>query len=131
MLRAMADELTPAPKKYGFKPKEFERVNALHPTGDAAPPSPPENDVFALRQGLREREKAAGFDLLTPPDRPRPNRRRRDYWFVMLTTNGVLIPLAIWGLTTKNAALFVYALAGVVLISLAVSWLLWVVLDRY
>lgn len=125
----MPDENDPPRKVYGFKPKEFERVNA--PAGEAGIPTPPANDVFAIREELRAREIAAGLDQLAPPAQPRPNRRRRDFLVLMLAINGVLVPLAIWGFRTGNAVLFIYALSALVLLNIGVTWILWVLLDRY
>jgi len=128
----MPEEPEPPRKLYGFKPKEFEAVNAPRPeAGEAPAPTPALNDVYALRQELREREIATGLDTLKPPDRPRSNRRRRDYWLLMVLINGTLLPLAVWGLRTGNAVLFVYALSGAAFASAAVTWIIWGLLDRY
>jgi len=133
MLPAMPDEPTPTPKKFTFKPKEFERVNEVRPNTreEETTPVPLANDVYAIRRELREREAAAGFDELTPPDRPRSNRRRNDYWLVMAMVNGVFLPLALWALSTKNAVLFIYSLSAAVFLSAAITWVMWVLMDRY
>lgn len=128
----MPDEPEAPRRHYQLKPKEFERLNETRPQSEeTATPVPPANDVFALQQQLREREIAAGMDELAPPDRPRPNRRRRDYWLLMVLINGTLLPLAFWGLRTGNAVLAIYALSGAVFTTLAVTWIIWVLLDRY
>lgn len=128
----MPAEADPPRQRYGFKPKEFEAVNAPRPeSGEPPAPTPALNDVYALRQELRAREIAAGLDTLAPPARPRANRRRRDYWLLMALINGTLLPLAVWGLRTGNAVLFVYALSGAAFASAAVTWVIWGLMDRY
>lgn len=129
----------PPRKNYAFKPKEFERLNAPRPEApdahspgpSTATPPPAANDVFAIQRQLREREIAAGMDELAAPDRPVSRRRKRDYWLLMFLTNGVLIPLALWGYRTGNAVLFVYAIAGLALVNVALVWVMWFLMDDY
>jgi hypothetical protein len=127
----------PPPKTYTFKPKDFERLNAPRPDAPAAhattppEPTPAANDVFAIQRALREREIAAGLDELAPPDRPRSKRRRRDYWLLTLLTNGVLIPLSLWGYRTQNAVILVSGIAGMALVNAALVWIMWVLMDDY
>lgn len=131
MLRAMSDE-TPAPRKFTFKPKEFERVNLPRPeTGADTPPAPPPaaNDVVAIRQELRAREIAAGLDTLKPPDRPRSNLRRRDYWLLLVLGNGAIVGVA--ALVGFNIMTVVYAFSGVILYTIGLTWVMWGVMDRY
>lgn len=128
----MPDAPDPPRKNYGFKPKDFERVNEPRPEAGAPPKAPPAaNDVFAIQRALREREIAAGRDELTPPARPKWRRRKRDYWLTMALVNGTLVPLAIWGYRTQNAVLFVYGVAAIVLTDLALTWIVWMLLDDY
>ncbi len=136
MVARMSDAPEPPPRKFAFKPKEFERVNAPRPesaAADAAAPTPAPvpaaNDVFAIRQELREREKAAGLDELKPADRPNSTRRRRDYWFLLLAGNIAIVgTAAIVGLNVMTAA---FAFSGVVLYSIGLTWIMWSVMDRY
>lgn len=131
-LARVPDDVDPPRKNYGFKPKEFERVNAPRPEAGETPVAPPSaNDVFAIQRELREREIAAGMDELAPPHRPNWRRRKRDYWLVMGVLNGVGVPLTLWGYRTQNAVLFVYCLAGLVLADLALTWIMWVLMDDY
>jgi len=132
-IRPVPNESDPPRKHYGFKPKEFERVNAPRPERGAEPatPAPLANDVFALQRDLRAREIAAGMDTLKPPARPVRSRRKRDYWLLMLATNGVLGPLALWGYRTQNAALFVSCVAGLALVNVALAWVMWVLMRDY
>lgn len=126
----MAETPATPPRKFEFKPKAFERVNEPRPeaAADAVPP-PAANDVFAIRQELRAREIAAGFDELKPTERPRSTKRRRDYWLLLLAGNAAIVGTA--ALVGANVMTVVYAFAGVVLYSLGLTWTMWVVMDRY
>lgn len=131
-LVGVPDQPDPPRKNYGFKPKEFERVNAPRPEAGETHEAPPAaNDVFAIQRELREREVAAGMDELAPSHRPNWRRRKRDYWLTMTLVNGTAVPLAIWAYRTQNAVLFVYCIAGLVLADLALTWIMWVLLDDY
>lgn len=132
-VRSVPSDSEPPRKLYGFKPKEFERVNAPRPESSDTPaePTPPANDVFAIQRDLRAREIAAGMDEIAPPPRPVSTKRRRDYWLLMLLGNGLFVPLALYGLRASNPVLAVYALAGATLFSLGLSWVMWAVMSRY
>lgn len=130
-LPRVPDEPDPPRKNYAFKPKEFERVNTPRPEAGVRPETPPANDVFAIQRELREREIAAGLDELAPPHRPNWRRRKRDYWLVMGVLNGVGVPLTLWGYRTQNAVLFIFCLAGLVLGNIALTWIMWVLMDDY
>lgn len=121
----MPDEAGPPRKVYGLKPKEFERVNTAEP-GPAAPRA---NDVFAIQREQREREIASGMDELKPNDRPQSKRRRRDYWLLLLGGNLALIAAAL--LAGLNVVTAVYVFSGVVLYSIALTWIMWFVMDDY
>jgi len=123
-------EPEPPRKTYGFKPKEFERVNAPRPAdaADAAPP-PAANDVFALQRELRAREIAAGLDELKPPARPRWRRRKRDYWTAMILVNALAAAVTLF--SRGNVVVLVYAFAGAIILSGALTWVVWVLLDDY
>lgn len=129
----MSPESDPPRKTYGFKPKNFERVNAPPAESDSSPaaPVPLANDIFSLQRDLREREKAAGLDEIAPPARPVRSRRKRDYWLLTLAFNGVLVPLALWGYRTQNAVIFVSCVAGLALVNVALAWLMWVLMRDY
>ncbi|MBA3850461.1 MAG: hypothetical protein C0502_10790 [Opitutus sp.] len=128
----MPEETDPPPKSYALKPKEFEHVNAPRvEAGETPSPAPLANDVFAIQRDLRAREIAAGMDTLKPADRPRSTKRRRDFWLLLLAVNGIFVPLALWGFRTQNAVLAVYALSGAVFLSVGLTWVMWVVVNRY
>lgn len=130
----MPDDSDPPRKNYALKPKDFERLNAPRPDADSPvppAPTPAANDVFAIQRQLREREIAAGMDELAPPDRPVRRRRKRDYWLMTLLTNGVLIPLALWGYRTGNLTVLVSSAAGIILANIGLWWIMWVLMDDY
>jgi hypothetical protein len=113
----------PAPKKYGLKPREFERVNAPRGTlGHSAA-----HDVYAIRQELRAREQASGLDEIAPRP-PRVSRRKRDYWLLMAVGNALLVTLM---LLSGNVVTLVFAGAGIVIYSLGVTWVMWQIMGDY
>ena len=132
MLRAMPDEPSSAPRKFALKPKDFERLNAPRPeTAEEAArdTAPALNDMTALRHEVRAREAAAGLDEIKPPDRPRSNRRRQDFWLLLIGGN-----LAIVGAVAfvgANPVSLLFGLGGVVMFSLGLTWTMWFVMDRY
>lgn len=76
----MPDSPDEAPlRKFALKPKEFARVNAE--PGTQAPSV--EHDVFALRQQVLARERAAGSDELKAQP-PAVKRRGRDFRVIVL-----------------------------------------------
>jgi hypothetical protein len=124
----MPDEADPPRKTYGFKPKEFERVNAPRPEGEAPPP-PAANDVFALREEIRRREIASGMDELKPLAARPPDRRRRDYWMLLIVGNALLFAMA--AIVGLNAMTTAFALGGALFYTLGLTWVMWGVMDRY
>lgn len=124
------DEANPPRKVYALKPKEFERVNAPRPeAGEPSAPPPLANDIFTMQRDLREREIASGMDVLKPADRPRTKRRRRDYWLLMLVGNIAIVGTA--ALVGWNIMTVVYALAGVILYAIGLTWVMWFVMGDY
>lgn len=121
----MPDEADPPRKFYGLKPKEFDRVNSAEPGS----PPPAANDVFAIQRELREREIASGMDELKPMDRPKSKRRRRDYWLLLLGGNLAIIGTAL--IVGLNVMTIVYVFSGVVLYSIALTWVMWFVMGDY
>jgi hypothetical protein len=90
----------------------------------------PQNEVHSVLADNHARERAAGLhDVSIRPDRR--NRRRRDWAFLMLATNVPLLFLGLYGLFTGNVVLGVSAIAGVGLCSAGITWIMWVVMDKY
>ena len=76
----------------------------------------------------RKREAALGLDELAPAP-PRSHRRTQDYW-IMLAGGNALIGAAM-ALGQFNAVSLVYGGSSAVLYSLGLTWIVWVVMDRY
>lgn len=130
MLARMADAPEPPPRTFTFKPKEFERVNAPRPEADEPREAAPlANDVFAMQRDVREREIAAGMDVLKPADRPHSKRRRRDYWVMLIAGNAGF--LAVGALVGANPVTIIYTFSGIVLYTVGLTWVMWFVVDRY
>ncbi|MEO7412496.1 MAG: hypothetical protein ABIZ81_03995 [Opitutaceae bacterium] len=123
----MRDEPDPPRKIYELGKAEFKRVNATPATAGAAAPAPAQDVQAHLRDNLA-RAKAAGLNELAPQP-PRASRRKRDYWTLFLIGNGFFgIAVAYWGPQSMPGA---FAFSGMILFSAAITWLMWVVMDRY
>jgi hypothetical protein len=59
----------------------------------------------------------------------RSNRRRRDYLILMIVVNGFFIwrLIAGWG----NPITTLYSLAGLIVFSVGITWVVYGVMDRY
>ncbi|MFI5335967.1 MAG: hypothetical protein ACHQ5A_04240 [Opitutales bacterium] len=120
----MTEPEQPAPRQYELKPRTFERLNAEPGTQ----PASADHDVYAIRASLRAREQAAGMDELVPLP-PKKSRRRRDYWLLLLANNAVLLLVLILG--RHNVVVAVYALSGMVLLSVGLTWVMWQIMEDY
>jgi hypothetical protein len=144
---AVAEETDPPRKLYGFKEREFKRDNApvseaggaptaqdlakmagpvtrSGPVGGGAKAGDP-NDVYAVLERNRAVEKKSGGDDIEV--RKIRSRRTRDYWLMLLGGN---IALVGGGLFFGGAAI-VFALAGVIIYSLGLTWVVWQLMGRY
>ena len=149
----MSDESDPPRKFFQLKPKEFDRVNApvsaapadSSPTdvsghiqaanaGTVVPPKArprppaPVNDIQAILRDNLSRADAAGLNELTPKPKRR-SRRTRDFWLLLVPLNA-FCAFAAFG-PWANAVSFVYGLAGIILISVGLTWVMWFVMDDY
>ena len=113
----------PPRKNYALKSREFERVNA--PAGTQAKSA--EHDIPAILQQNRTVEKQAGFDEIEL--KVVKSRRKRDYWLPLITGNLATVGLVALG--GFNPVSLVYGLAGVVVLSLGLTWIMWFVMDDY
>jgi hypothetical protein len=141
------DETDPPRKHYGFKDREFKRDNLTGaeagaaptaqdlakmagpvtrsaPVGGSAKAGDP-NDVYAILQQNRAAETKAGGDEVEI--RKVRFRRTRDYWLMLLAGNIVLVG---GGLFFGGAAI-VFALAGVIIYSLGLTWVVWQLMSKY
>ena len=146
----MSSEPPDPPKKdYGFKERAFKRDNSLEsgqppmPTakelaimaGPAVPTAKrtttpkagDPNDVHALIQQNRAVENKLGFDNIEI--RQVKSRRKRDYW-LLLGLSELLLGLITWQ-GRGNPVVFVSALAGMILVGVTITWIMWQVMDRY
>ena len=113
----------PPPKKYDLKPREFERVNAL--AGNAGKGT--EHDVYAMLQHNRAVEQQSGLNEVEV--KHIKSRRKRDYWLLFLLCNP-LFAIVAW-LGRGNPFVFASGLAGIVLFSLGLTWVMWFVMEDY
>lgn len=144
------DQPDPPRKFYEFKDREFKRDNVpasgapplptakelammagpVVPSGTAATagakPGDP-NDVYVALEQNRAVEKQAGRDDIEI--RQVKSRRTRDYW-LLLVSSELLLGLITWQ-GRGNPVLFVSALAGMVLVGVSLTWVMWQVMDRY
>lgn len=139
----------PPPKTYGFKDRAFKRENVRLPDaapvptvrdhaimagpvvrsskGATGPKSGDPNDVFTHLQGNRAVEKRHGLDEIEI--RKIKSRRKRDFW--LLLVGGNLAIVAGVAFSGFNVISVIFGLAGLVLFSLGVSWVMWQVMDKY
>jgi hypothetical protein len=139
----------PPPKAYGFKEREFKRDNVrapgaeplptakelaimagpiiASPKGATGPKAGDPNDVYAALQHNRAVEKELTGDEIEI--RRIKSRRRRDYWLIMLSSEALLGTITVLG--RGNPMTFVCGLAGMVLVGVSVTWIMWQVMDRY
>ena len=142
-------------REFKFKPTEFERTNrsldekdsiapidvrdlfkastAARPSAVPKPPptppapTPAANDVHAMLQAnLRHANEAGENEVSLQPKRP--SRRKRDYWFLMIGANlFFIICMAI----ARNIGASVFGGAGMILVSIGLTWIMWFVMDDY
>jgi len=139
----------PPRKNYEFKEREFQRDNPLAsgapplptaqelakmaggpgPTqrGKAGPKANDPNDVFHLLQHNRVIEQKHGRDTIEV--RRTTSRRKRDYWLLLIPSNLLLGVLSWQG--RGNPFLLVCGLAGMVVVTLGVTWIMWFVMEDY
>ena len=111
----------PPPVKHTLTTAKFEAVNA--PT---ATPTPAPTDVYQVLQDNLAHENAAGMNVVKPVP-PRPSRRKRDFWLVLI--GGNLAIMASVGFTSINVMTVIYGFAGVILLSSGLTWIMWFVMD--
>lgn len=144
----MPDESDPPRKNYGFKEREFQRdekpatasqppisvqdlakqsgpVVRSGPISGAAKAGDP-NDVYTSLEKNRTAEKAAGIDDLEIRKK-KTARRTKDYWLMLLAGNAVLIVGSVY----MGGAAIVFGLAGVIIYSLGLTWVVWQIMSKY
>jgi hypothetical protein len=145
----MPDEPNPPRKVYGFKEREFKRDNAPssevppapsvqdlakmaghhhdpRPRSAAAKAGDP-NDAFTVLQQNRKSEQLHNLDAIEIKETK--SRRKREFWFLLVGGN-LFILGAVW-LSGINVLTVIFGLAGLIIFSLGLSWVMWQVMDRY
>jgi hypothetical protein len=87
-----------------------------------------ENDVHGILRTNVAHAKSVGLHAVVPRRR-RPSRRKRDYWLVLIGVNLVFVGAAIVGY--GNVVTLGFAIGGIIFFSLALTWVMWFVLDDY
>ena len=155
----MADEPDPPRRYFQLKPKEFELLNdppaAFTPQAHKLDPdvagrridvreiykqanmpgpvlqktrAPMANDVHAILADNLARANAAGLNTLAPKPRRR-SRRTRDYFLVVIPLNA-FFGFAAFG-PYANAVSFAYGLGGMILSTVALTWVMFFIVDDY
>jgi hypothetical protein len=139
----------PPRKNYGFKEREFIRDNrrtsgdAPLPTakelaimagpatpaakGPAGPKAGDPNDVFAVLEENRAKERRLGKDEIVV--RKIKSKRRRDYLLLLVLGNLLIVSMVALG--GFNPVSMIFGLAGIIVLSLGATWIMWFVMDRY
>lgn len=143
----MPDEPDPPRKVYGFKEREFKRDNALG--GEATPtvqdlaklagvhhdPKPRQtaakagdpNDVLSVLQQNRKMEQRHNLDAIEIKEIK--SRRKREFWLMLVGGNLFIIGAVL--VSGINVITVVFGLAGLIVFSLGLTWIMWQVMDRY
>lgn len=141
----------PPRKNYGFKEREFKHDNT-----PASPPPPTAkehaitaghvasasrkvpspggvnrtadpNDVYTVLQQNRAEEKKAGLNEVQIKEIK--SKRKRDYWLTLI--GGNIFIVGVVTLIGFNVFTLIYGLAGVVMFSLGLTWIVWQIMDKY
>ncbi|MEO6874681.1 MAG: hypothetical protein ABI222_07655 [Opitutaceae bacterium] len=138
------------PRTFRFKPTEFERANTpsdntpgntpidvkQHFRRAAAPKSPAagltqakaENEVHAMLRANLAKAEAKGLNAVRAQPR-RTSRRTRDYWLLLI--GGNLLVIGLLCVMSKNVMTLAFGFSAMVFCSLALTWIMWGVLDDY
>ena len=144
----------PPPKNYSFKERTFKRDNvrgadvppvptakelAILAGHKAAPPAKGKpsaadlakagdpNDVYAVLDRNRTVEQRHGLDEVEI--RPKKSRRKRDYWLVLIGGNLAIVALV--AVARFNPISAIFGLAGMVILTVSATWIMWFLLDDY
>ena len=107
----------------------FQRANARGPSRSAvAKPGPPLNDVQVLMRENATHARATGLDNLAPQARRR-SRRARDYWLALAVSYGFIALTVV--LIGPNLMTLGFGIGGGIIVTFALTWIIWFVLDDY
>ena len=155
----MSDELDPPRKFYQLKPRTFEVANELSAPPPAAgmPPDPLQskridvrdlyqqaktpgpvlalgqqtaarNEVHVILQDNLAHANAAGLNTLTPKPKRR-SKRTRDFFIVVIFLDA-FFGYAAFG-PYSNVALMAYGVAGIIISTVGLAWVMFGVMDDY
>jgi predicted phage tail protein len=113
----------PPPVKHTFTTAKFEALN--EPT---ATPTPAPTDVHQMLRDNLARENAAGMNVVKPVPKRR-SRRKRDFWLMLVLGN--LAIAATVHLAGGSVMSNLFGLAGIILLSVSLAWVMWFVMDDY
>jgi hypothetical protein len=139
----------PPRKSFGFKDREFKRDNTqaagaerlptakelaimagpvtASPKGATGPKAGDPNDVYNALLKNRAIEQAHGLDQIEI--RKIKRRKMRDYCIIMVPTQILLGSITYLG--RGNPVVFVSGLAGMVMLGVTITWIMWQLMDRY
>jgi len=118
----MEDDAERVREKFELKPKPFEMVNA--PLSQE--PSEPIQVEKILRDNLKIGNEAKPFVLDLEK---KTSRRKRDYILLMVGGNAVI--LLLFSFLPHDPLVRLFGWSAVGLFSLAVTWVMWGVMDNY
>jgi hypothetical protein len=141
------EPVDPPPKKYDLKEREFKRENipgaavptakdlamissqrtptAPKPTVNPKPGDP--NDVYAILQQNRAVEKKMGLGEVEI--KKVKSRRKRDYWLLVIPCN-LLVGVITWQ-GRADPFVLVCGIAGIVLVTLSLTWIMFHIMEDY
>lgn len=145
----MPEEPDPPRKNYDFKERAFQRDNPVGPElppmptaqemakmaggpvrsarGATGPKASDPNDVFHVLQHNRAIEQQHGLNEVEV--RRTRSRRKRDYWLLVIPSN-LLLGILTWQ-GRGNPFVLVCGLAGLVVATLGITWIMWFVMEDY
>ncbi len=102
-------------------------VHELLRQAKAFGPKPPDHDVFAVIRSTLALPDLRRDEIVPKPQLP--SKRKRDYWLLMLGVNGLTASsLLVVGVNTVSVSV---VLSAVVFFSTAITWIIWVLMDKY
>ena len=125
----------PPRKHYGLKARAFDRVNPARPEapGNAAPAAAPaaadsgKIDVYEILRQNQAKAQQAGLNEVVP--KRVVSRRRRDYWLALGGAETLLGTLVVLG--RHNVVVVVFGGSGMLLVAIALTWIMWSLMDDY
>jgi len=137
----------PPPREFNLKPTEYERVNrpadstpgnkpihvaqlyraANTPKTSPAPPVKTENEIHAILRANLAAEKAKGLNEVIPTKRR--SRRKQDYWLLLIGWNLLVGAVAVQ--SHRHSVTLVFCLSAAVFVSVALTWIMWGIMDDY